>query len=250
MNGMRLFTILFWTVIGVLSSAAAGGAEDPNAPGRTAELRRQIQEEQIQPVYLSMTSVSTVDLESLIAGLEQLKIPVQTKKPVSEANPSASEPPSKTSSEGTVKAPASAEQTEKPASGQPKPAEAEKTVKPKWLDQIDQIEQPIEPLGIADALFRCGQLDRAERFYRLASEQVDAPSEPDWQWAVFQRANCLRYIQPGQAAQLYEELLQKAPGSRWSGAAKASLETLRWVETLQTASSLKGLVREPNSLSQ
>ncbi|HOQ04503.1 MAG TPA: hypothetical protein PKY88_04760 [Anaerohalosphaeraceae bacterium] len=249
MNRRQIFNILFWTGIGVLSSAAAGGAEDPNAPSRTAVLRRQLQEEQIQPVYLSMTSVSTVDLESLIAGLEQLKVPVQPKKAASETNPSIPDASSQTSSEAAVKAPASSEQTEKPAPAEPKRAEAEKAVKPQWLERIDQIEQPVEPLGIADALFRCGQLARAERFYRLASERVDSPSEPDWQWAVFQRANCLRHTQPGQAAQIYEELLQKAPGSRWSGAAKASLETLQWVETLR-ASSFKGLVSEPNNLSQ
>ncbi len=80
MNGRRLFNILFWSGIGLLSFAATDGVEDPNAPSRTSVLRRQLQEEQIQPVYLSMTSVSTVDLESLIAGLEQLKVPVQNEK--------------------------------------------------------------------------------------------------------------------------------------------------------------------------
>jgi tetratricopeptide (TPR) repeat protein len=123
----------------------------------------------------------------------------------------------------------------------------EEAAKKKWLERIDQIAEPVEPMALADALFRCGEYERAERFYQLAAEQIGSPPEPDWQWAVFQRANCLRHSQPQQARQVYEELLKQVPAGRWSSAAKAATETLQWYETMES-SFLKRIVSEPNSL--
>jgi tetratricopeptide (TPR) repeat protein len=239
----RLFLIglAAWTAV---SAAVFAGQEDPNLSGQTAELRRQIQEEQIQPLFLSMTAVSEIDLDSLIANLERLNVPSSGKKAAAETVSATVSAPD-TAGSPTV----SDEKTNASVSINPTPQVAGKAAASSRLETLDQVEQPIEPMGAADALFRCGQLERAERFYRLASDRANSPSEPDWQWAVFQRANCLRRTEPDRAAQLYEELLQKAPGSRWSGAAKAALDMLGWYQSLRT-SSLKGLVSDPNSLSQ
>lgn len=230
-------------------TAVFGGVEDPNLTGRNADLRRQIQEEQIQPLFLSMTSVSSVDLDSLIVSLERLHVPAASKKAAAEPSIPAAEPAAAPAKEAAASQAVSSPEAKAADLKESASQAAGVSAVPGRLEQLDQIEVPIEPMGTADALFRCGQLERAERFYRLASERANSPSEPDWQWAVFQRANCLRHTQPEQAMKLYKELLEKAPGSRWSGAAKAALDILGWYETLR-GSSLKGLVSEPNSLSQ
>ncbi|MEJ5259691.1 MAG: hypothetical protein WHS88_05830 [Anaerohalosphaeraceae bacterium] len=242
MNKCRIFIILVWAAVFAGISAAAFGPEDPNIPSRTNELRRQILQEQIQPVYLSLTSVSTVDLDLLIAGLERLTVPVRSPRENSPEKASGTEASSPSASEAAEQPASDAEKTEL-TDEKPLPEAVRAAEAPRGLERLDAVAQPIDAMGAADALFRCGDFERAERFYRLAAERAGSPSEPDWQWAVFQRANCLRHSQPEAARRLYQELLQKAPGSRWNGAARASLELLDLADSLQ-ASTLKGLVRE------
>lgn len=243
MNNRRTFFILVWAAVFAGISTAAFGPEDPNIPSRTDELRRQILQEQIQPVYLSLTSVSTVDLDLLIAGLERLTVPVRPPKENSPEKVSGTESSSLSAAEPAGQPMSAAEKTTVVESENPRPESVRVPEAPRGLEQLDAVGQPIDAMGAADALFRCGDFERAERFYRLAAERAGSPSEPDWQWAVFQRANCLRHSQPEAARRLYQELLQQAPGSRWNGAAKASLEVLDLVKSLE-ASTLKGLVRE------
>lgn len=238
----------WWRRIGsaallVLSVVASAG-EEPNQPNRIADIRRQIQEEQIQPLFLSMTSVSSVDLDSLIAGLNQLTVPAQARKTPEGAGSSDSGPSE------TVTVPSVLDTSAK-VIGQREPTDESdgKALEKDWLEQIRQIEQPIDPMGVADVLFQAGYLEQAERFYRMAAERVDSPAEVDWQWAVFQRANCLRFTQPQQARQLYEELLKKTPGSRWGPACKAAIDMLRYYEMIDSFS-LKRFLSEPNRLSE
>lgn len=250
MKRSRTFRSLFWgrhRVAVMLLSLPVLASGEPNVPGSMTELRRQIQDEMIEPIYLSMTSVSPVDLDLLIDDLERLTIPVRPQKVSAEAGSSASKPTSQTTSEPMAASLSSAEKKGALEAGKQSADSGEEAVVKEWLERIDQIEEPVEPMGMANALFRCGQYERAERFYRLAAEQINSPSEPDWQWAVFQRANCLRHTQPQQARQVYEELLKQVPASRWSSAAKAAMETLQWYETMES-SFLKRFVSEPNSL--
>jgi len=247
----RNWLVGLWWVAAVLS-LPAGAVEEPNVSRSVTNLRRQIQDEMIEPIYLSMTSVSPVDLDSLIENLERLTIPAQPTKVSAEASSSASKAASSKASSPPTPEPmaASASSAEKNGtleSDKQGADSGEEAARKKWLERIDQIAEPVEPLALADALFRCGEYERAERFYRLAAEQIDSPSEADWQWAVFQRANCLRHSQPQQARQVYEELLKQVPASRWSSAAKAATETLQWYETMES-SFLKRIVSEPNSL--
>jgi tetratricopeptide (TPR) repeat protein len=241
-----------WCWVAAALSLPVGAGEEPNVPHSVTDLRRQIQGELIEPIYLSMTSVSSVDLDSLIDNLERLTIPAQPTKVSAEAGSSASKAsPSKAASPQTAEPMAaslsSAEKKGVLEAGKQAADSGEEAAKKKWLERIDEIAEPVEPMALADALFRCGEYGRAERFYRLAAEQIGSPSEPDWQWAVFQRANCLRHSQPQQARQVYEELLKQVPASRWSSAAKAATETLQWYETMES-SFLKRIVSEPNSL--
>ncbi len=249
MNNRRIFFILVWAAVFAGISTAAFGPGDPNIPSRTDELRRQILQEQIQPVYLSLTSVSPVDLDLLIAGLERLTVPVRSPKENLQKKASDTESSLQPAAETASQPMSEAEKTEIPKPEGPQPEAVRVSVVPRGLEQLDSVEQPIDAMGAADALFRCGDFERAERFYRLAAERAGSPSEPDWQWAVFQRANCLRHSRPEAARQLYQELLQQTPGSCWKEAARASLELLDLADSLQ-ASTLKGLVRESDRSSQ
>ena len=121
------------------------------------------------------------------------------------------------------------------------------TPDPKWLRQIDEVDTPVDPMALGDVMFKMGWLERAERFYQLVLEKTTSPEDSDWQWAMYQRANCLRRNKPAEARKLYVELLEKAPGSSWNGSASAQLATLDWYASKQ-ASKLENYLNDPNSV--
>lgn len=140
-------------------SVRAGAAIDPNSPVRSEVIRRQIKESQIEPLYLSITSVSQTDLGALIASLNDLRVPVEA--------PAAAEAPSVSASEGASEerledtaAPAVAAASE-PA-GQP----VQEVTEEPWLLEIDSLGRAVEPLSLADVLFGAGHTEPAERFYK------------------------------------------------------------------------------------
>ena len=71
LNQMSLIVLAsaFW----IGSSSQVQGA-DPNTLGRSEILRKEIMESQIQPLFLSITSVSRMDLDDLITNPERLEI--------------------------------------------------------------------------------------------------------------------------------------------------------------------------------
>lgn len=226
-------------LIGVLSvQGMAAEAVDPNGTARSEVLRKQIMESQIQPLFLSITTVSQMDLDELIASLDRLEVP---------SGPAKASEPSSSQSTVVESAVQPSQEKENPPAIQTEEAAVQTPVDPEWLTQIDTVKQPVEPMALGDVLFRAGQMERAERFYRMFLEKTDLPNDPDWQWAMYQRANCLRRSRPTEARELYQELVKKAPNSSWSGAAAAQQETLAWFESVQK-SKIKRFVIDPNSL--
>lgn len=237
--------IWVWGIVltGVLSvQGMAAEAVDPNGPARSEVLRKQIMESQIQPLFLSITTVSQMDLDELIASLDRLEVP---------SGPAKASEPSSSSQSPAVKAGVQegqpAQEKENPPAVQAEETAVQAPVDPEWLTQIDAVNQPVEPMALGDVLFSAGQMERAERFYRMILEKADLPNDPDWQWAMYQRANCLRRSRPAEARKLYQELIKKAPNSSWSGAATAQQATLTWFESVQK-SKIKRFVIDPNSL--
>lgn len=234
---------LYW----VPTACAAIPLSDPNSPVKSEVLRREIMASQIQPLYLSITSVTETDLDALIGSLSRLEVPV----PESSGSPSpavSSEPSVPVFHEPLQEAcppPVSVEESVPPQ--RPSEDSEQEAAGPKWLAWIDSVEQPVDPMALGDVLFQMGQLERAERFYRRVLEQTTLPEDSDWQWAQYQRANCLRRTHPSEARKLYQELLTKAPGSSWTGAAGAQQATLTWYETIQ-ASKMKRYLSDPNSI--
>lgn len=244
----NLWWSLIWVFGGLQVGSVFGDAVDPNAPARSRMLRREILESQIQPLYLSITSVSETNLESLIAEISRLKVPVSEE-------PKPSKPVSKEPAETTT-------QEEKPAEKKPSLSKAEekqtpqtKSPEPKpsspntaWLKKIDTAGKPVDPLALGDALFHAGQAEPAGRFYRQVLETLTSPEESDWQWAMYQLANCLRETDPDQAEKLYQELIEKAPNSPWTAAARARREVLGWYKSRQ-AQTVERFLNDPNGLS-
>ena len=244
--------ILWGLVIGLCSGPAAGSAlpGDPNTPFRTEVLRREIKEEQIQPLFLSITSVTQTDLDSLISSLDKLTVPSDSAAGTVNASAASASAPAKiapTPTQADLTDAAEAEAVEKTPAEPPADTAPLTPPSPEWLRKVDNATQPVDPLALADVLFSSGRPDRAERFYKLVIEKVNSPEDPNWQWAMYQRANCLRRKNQSEAIQLYQELVQKAPNSCWSNAASTQQTVLRWYESTE-ASQVKRLISDPNSL--
>jgi tetratricopeptide (TPR) repeat protein len=98
---------------------------------------------------------------------------------------------------------------------------------------LDTVENPIDVLAVADALYKAEDYKRAGRFYQMAIESKS--KEPAVvQWAMYQTANCLRRHTPDQAVQWYDRLLAEYPGSPWVAAALAQRKSLDWLKQNQT----------------
>jgi tetratricopeptide (TPR) repeat protein len=222
---------------------AAQGA-DPNTPARSEVLRKQIMEAEIQPLFLSITAVSQMDLDELISNLDRLEIPSAPSKVSSKQPSDSSGAPAAEVEKEKASAP---EKKESLAAAEPAETDSA-SVDPEWLKQIDAVDQPVDPMALGDVLFRIGQLERAERFYQMVIQRTNLPEDLNWQWAMYQRANCLRRSRPSEARALYQELITKAPGSSWNSGATAQQATMDWYESVQETE-MKRLIRDPNDVS-
>jgi len=235
-----------------LTAATAISVDDPNSLMKSQLLRREIEQSQIQPLYLSITSVTQTDLDALISSLDQLEVPSSRQTAVPESVSSSKTPaaePEPQAEDSQTREPDkkdSAVRTDTRSEPEPK-APVKDIHSPRWLQRVDGTTQAASPMALADVLFRIGQLDRAERFYRQVLETLDSPEEADWQWAMYQRANCLRRSHPALARDLYQELIQKAPSCSWSAAAGVQKAVLGWYEEVQSTN-LTRFLGDPNEL--
>jgi len=242
---------LFAFCFGGMAAAAAQFVDaDPNEPGSFYAIRRNIMDSQIQPLYLSITSITDVDLDSLISDLSRLEVSGSQKSgqqiQSEDARPSPSaETPTETVAlqesipqEPENRQPASSESTA------PKPSEVSEISG--WLQSIDQIENPVDPMALGNLLFQQGYPERAARFYQQALEKTDGPESADWQWAMYQRATCLRLQDPAAAGRLYDELISKAPNCPWMAVASAQQATLTWYQK-NKSDTFKRIMSDPNS---
>ena len=97
------------------------------------------------------------------------------------------------------------------------------------LERLLNAESVIDPIRLADALFRQGYEDKAFEYYRQAAEQLQQEPSEALQWALFQMANCSIGKDPVKAKELYEQLLSRFPNSQWNNPARARLATLDWI---------------------
>jgi tetratricopeptide (TPR) repeat protein len=171
---------------------------------------------QLEPIETLSAEQQEKNLEQLIRQLNALEPP--KKEPAAALEPQKTEP-------NLIEAAAVSSEA-----GPNVPAEVKDpntTVRP-LLRQLEKAERVVDPLQLADTLFRQGYEAEAFMFYQQAAEQLAAEDIETLQWTLFQRANCCRRTDPAKAIGLYSELLSRFPGSRWSGAAKASQMTLEW----------------------
>jgi tetratricopeptide (TPR) repeat protein len=274
-------TLYAWTMGLCLMLHGAAGVNlraseatvDPNAADPTKTIRQLLQEEQIRTLTadvnrltndLPVLDVLIEELEALSAApaaapaeaptetpaaveadvaIETLvpepEIPVQAEEqPVFVNAPDESEPaaePNNAVAAATVE------------EAKPQPAEAAAPAPDALLEKFEAVVSVEEPMEVADALYRSGRTQAAQRFYRQVTDREKQPESPDYQWALYQEAVCLQSSDPARARQMFEQLIKSCPASLWAAAAKARLETLTWEEELKTKSP-EWMSRDPNSL--
>jgi len=148
---------------------------------------------------------------------------------------------------------------QQPASALPKPDKTQ-TSKAPVTDEtarvlavlMDNPQNILDPLSIADALFHHGNIKDAAKFYQLALNRMadktgktDYPNRP---WVLFQAANCIRPDDALEAYKLYQQLIVEYPNSNWTAAARARQEVIAWYQQNSPANVLEKYVSEPNSL--
>lgn len=194
-------------------------------PEESRKLRQAFLKGQIEPVARLSSQEQETNLIRLIEQLNHLEAP---KKLVSETSPETGEIPLDQSPE-TV---AQVEETGSELIGaDPIFAETKSdpnTAGSQMLARLEQAESVVNPLLLADALFRQGHAQQAFGYYQKAAEQLPQEAVESQQWAMFQMANCSVDTDPAKAKDLYTDLLSRFPNSSWSGLAKSRLAVLEW----------------------
>jgi tetratricopeptide (TPR) repeat protein len=119
---------------------------------------------------------------------------------------------------------------------------------------MDNPQNIIDPLPIAEALFHHGNIKDAAKFYQLALKHMDMDDEtvktdhPNRPWTLFQAANCIRPDDPLEAYKVYEQLIAEYPNSNWTAAARARQKVITWYQQNKPANVLEKYISEPNSL--
>jgi tetratricopeptide (TPR) repeat protein len=114
---------------------------------------------------------------------------------------------------------------------------------------MDNPQNILDPMHIADALSHHGNMKDAARFYQLALKRMaDKTDHPGRPWALFQAANCIRRDDLLGAYKLYQQLISEYPNSNWTAAARARQDVIAWYQQNKPANVLEKYISEPNSL--
>lgn len=149
--------------------------------------------------------------------------------------------------------------TQQPASAPRKPDKTQ-TSKARAADEtprllavlMDDPQNILDPLSIADALFHHGNMKDAAKFYQLAlnrmADETGKTDYPNRPWVLFQAANCIRRDDPLGAYNLYQQLISECSNSNWTAAARARQDVIAWYQQNKPANVLEKYISEPNSL--
>lgn len=103
--------------------------------------------------------------------------------------------------------------------------------------QASAPSDPAKATRLADTLFSDGHYEPAYALYEAALK--GETSERRAAWLVFQMANCKKDSAPKVARQLYLQLIQQYPNSRWVIAARSQEKIIQWRQVNAPASVLE-----------
>ena len=194
-----------------------GKKEDERAGNGSVSVYRQLRKGGITAISAEEDTETRKGLQELIAELGALTLP-ELEKAVSEKEPVV-EPPEVT--EDVDSAPV----IEPERKSEPKIPSAERL-----LAALEKNPQGvIDPFGAAEALFASGNLDEAAKFYQLAIDRIAGQEQhPDGDWAMLQKANCLRVETPDIAEEIYKKFGDQYPNSRWNSIGRAHQQVISW----------------------
>jgi hypothetical protein len=206
-----------------VETAALTETEDPCVLEKSRQLRREFFRGQLEPVKTMTSEEQQQKLDALIAKLNSLE---PSRKLVV-----VPEEPEKTEAEA---ARTDAVQGKNMQDGNGVEERAESTENPDSLSTslltgLEKAENVVDPILLADALYRQGYVQAAYPYYRQAAERLGAKEADASQWIQFQMANCLHGSDPAKALEMYSDLLARFPNSRWSTAAQSRKTTLEWI---------------------
>lgn len=199
------------------------GAAEQRILEQSRQLRREFFRVQLEPVK-TMTSVEQEQkLDALIAKVNSLE-PVKKLIVVSE-EPQTAEP-----EESAVDVtPEQTVQNAIPVESGSETAGEPNSMSSSLLADLEKAGQVVNPILLADAVYRQGHAHAAYTYYKQAAEQLGSEDAEATQWVLFQMANCLRDSDPVKALKIYSDLLARFPNCRWSAAAQSRKSTLEWI---------------------
>lgn len=183
------------------------------------DIRQEFQLEQIKS-FGELPEEKTHDLNDLIQELNRLQIPVKTISAESLDQQVREDPP-----EAEIQVSVSQQELRK-----------NPVIESSEVDLIAGIENAqavVDPLKLADVLYRRGYYQQALHYYQQVFEQLYEESLMDRQWVLFQMANCYRDSDPQKAIQLYTQLTDQYPNSRWAEIALSRIATIQWHQDYQ-----------------
>ncbi|MHC5060368.1 MAG: tetratricopeptide repeat protein [Planctomycetota bacterium] len=114
---------------------------------------------------------------------------------------------------------------------------------------IENPQNVINPLAVAESLFVQGNTKAAVKFYKIVIDRTaDKKDHPDRPWALFQAANCLRHDDTAAASQFYQQLITEYPASDWTAAANSQRQIIAWRTQNNPKVILEKYISDPNSL--
>jgi tetratricopeptide (TPR) repeat protein len=114
---------------------------------------------------------------------------------------------------------------------------------------VDNPDNIVDPLDVAESLFSTGNLKDAAKFYRLALQRSSTDKQdPDRPWILLQLANCFRHENPDRAYNIYQELISEYSGSYLVPTAKAQQSIISWFKEKKPITVLEKYGSDPNSL--
>lgn len=221
----------FVSAFGVLllvTSQTLFALDDPNE--KTFELTERVEDAQRKTRLMKITNLmdeerprdsqkmkeTENELLDLVERLNRLELPGRGN--TQKDPPEIAEPMEPDSGETTLERPSPAAAIA--------PKQQREAMLAKLLENPDQVQ---DPLSVADVLYQKGDIQKAGIFYELAYNALaDQKEDPNRSWILFQYANCLRFDDPPQAADLYDQLINDYPVCEWIEMARSRRKIVEW----------------------